>query len=78
MCELFAIGEQGERAADCKNLSEKPVRVFRQSEKPGRARFLCEIDYSSCFNRREYPFPYCTHRDTRLRVAEEMSDWAMT
>ena len=40
--------------------------------------FLYEIDYSSCFNRREYPFPYCTHRDTRLRVAEEMSDWAMT
>ena len=27
-CELFAIGEQGVRAADCKNLSEKPVRGF--------------------------------------------------
>ena len=28
LCELFAIGEQGVRAADCKNLSEKPVRGF--------------------------------------------------
>ena len=28
VCELFAVGEQGVRAADCKNLSEKPVRGF--------------------------------------------------
>ena len=28
LCELFAIGEQGVRAADCKNLSEKPIRGF--------------------------------------------------
>ena len=55
-----------------------PFSFKNRNKKPGRARFLCEIDYSSCFNRREYPFPYCTHRDTRLRVAEEMSDWAMT
>ena len=27
-CELFAVGEQGVRAADCKSLSEKPVRAF--------------------------------------------------
>lgn len=58
-----------------------PYYLFRETcfmdsyPQPG---FLYEIDYSSCFNRREYPFPYCTHRDTRLRVAEEMSDWAMT
>ena len=28
MCKLFAAGKQGVRAADCKSLSEKPVRAF--------------------------------------------------
>lgn len=30
------------------------------------------------FNSLEYPLPYCTQRETRLRVAEDMSAWAMT
>ena len=30
------------------------------------------------FSSLEYPLPYCTHRDTRLKVAEEMSACAMT
>jgi hypothetical protein len=30
------------------------------------------------FSSLEYPLPYWTQRLTRLRVAEEISDWAMT
>ena len=30
------------------------------------------------FSSLEYPSPYCTHRETRLKVAEEISAWAMT
>ena len=31
-----------------------------------------------CRSKREYPFPYCTQRDTRLKVAEEISACAIT
>ena len=50
MCELFAFGEQGVRAADCKSLSEKPVRGFptvsvpREQKLPGDSAIYGKMD----------------------------------
>ena len=54
------------------------LRKIKKVNKTRSAVMIQQTGFGYFFKNLEYPCPYWTLRDTRLRVAEEMLDCAMT